>query len=380
MLSGARDEQLGPEENQNRSAMPSLRCNHAQLPVLGRAPAGYRVRGRMSLWRPLLRLVMGCLASSVSCGFAALVEAPVDARLLVEDVIRRRLATPPLLMEIEITRLDGRGQARRVYEVLVDGGKRRFRSLGPSDRAGRAAYDGQALYYYHPHPGVVERRKLEGFADEFVFDPRTLGLNHYWLPQIGVEDTLPIAEGGHADVIGRARVGGWETWHLRIRPGRKWRFPDGYLVECWIDGRGRVRRYWQNGVTVESDYDKDIPGGLPSTVHSVGNPSGQRDARTVCVIQKIVSLPGGLGEEEFSIGGLDVPMGTPVHDLSLKKRIGFWDGSRVIEGVGDAALAATVAFDRRAAWVTLAVMFLLLVGGGVWFVKAWRRSGLSGPG
>ncbi|GEM_PF-2127168 len=291
-----------------------------------------------------------------------------DPTLLLQGVVSSRLQFPALEMEVEMENSDSFGKHTADYSIEFDGERRRFRRLDPPGRAARAAYDGREIVCYDPSLQVAEKRFIDGYSRDFAFDPRTLGVNHYFLAPITIHSALQFEDGGAAVLVGKELISSNETWHVKVTPSPKWNNPEGYFIDVWIDAQFRVHRYVQNGVEVVSYYNKDVVEGLPNKVIATRKVNGAVNGYTSCVIRKAKLIKDRLPDSTWTIEGINPPNSTPVHDIPSAARVGYWDGTRVVASFVEAQ-AAPVRVEKSKVWFFRIILCLFAIAPVTFLVK-----------
>lgn len=293
--------------------------------------------------------------------------APTD---LLQGVMSSRLQIPAYRIEVEVEHKDSFGTLTAEYLIEFDGDRRRFQRSDPPGHSGRVAYDGRDIVCFDPNLKVAEKRFIDGYSQEFVFDPRTIGVNHYFLAPITIHSALQFEDGGVAALVGKELISSNETWHVKITPAPKWNNPKGYFIDVWIDAQFRVHRYVQNGVEVLSSYNNDVFKSLPSKVVATRKVNGAVVGYTSCVIRNAKHIKDKLPDSTWTIEGLNLPNGTPVHDIPSSVRVGYWDGARVVASLVEAQ-AAPVRVEESKVWVFRIMLGLFAVVPVIYLMKRW---------
>jgi len=323
-------------------------------------------------------MAFGLLAIAPTTGRAD--EPPPDPLELLKGVEQDRLAIESGRVELEfrssrpgkpgdwpfraslVGEFDGaklRFEDRRVafnidqaYEGAFDAKMKRLDELGGdrdefvrqklgrwSNSLVRTILDGDQILQYADHGesdygGSATLRARDDPSGDFCFDPRVLGLTSSPSPGWTVGSCLQPRAGEAVKLIGREDVLGHPAWHLRIEaaPG-----PERHI---WIESSPsrRVLKVEERGQVVRheiiSQYgppDEGPSSSLPMVVTTLE----YRRPDAVESIQVVTRGSTRIGEPfdpgAFTLGGLDMPIGTVVTDLRIHRRVGYWDGKKLSE-------------------------------------------------
>jgi hypothetical protein len=230
----------------------------------------------------------------------------------------------------------------------------------------RSAWDGNNLCQYGENyrSGYVSAR---GGTIEFVADPRLLGIGDVTISST-FETQLPYQTAKEIKLDGAEDLLGISTYHVSLKPHPEVEFH--YWVE---ESKGfRLHRFeyrasYRVAVT-ESTFSGDGP--IPSRVTTKTYLHDKRLSREQLLevrhAEPNVSVDPNVGKIE----SLGIPAGTEINDERILKRIGYWDGEKVVDDYNTAmenARTRLVAAERRrsARWgvvVAAAVIAVAIVG------------------
>jgi RNA polymerase sigma factor (sigma-70 family) len=204
----------------------------------------------------------------------------------------------------------------------------------------RTIYDGKSLTQLDPRLDTNIRDSKDGSA-EYVFDPRTLGLSDALFPDDTIENCLAYQTAQSVSLIGKENVDGISAWHVKVQVTDDWRY------EFWIDANRPTHVVKQEapnrGGTVLSKFDEQNPDDpIPLEINIVDDHFGS-DPRPWerRMIRRNTRYNVPIDPKAWTLAGLGMPVGTPVNDNRIMRRIGYWTGSNLSENFPRNAPART---------------------------------------
>jgi len=190
------------------------------------------------------------------------------------------------------------------------------------------AYDGGVLLTYGETDGkpndTVINDPNKGGNGRFTFDPRCLGLKTYLSFGDTVEGALGLAEPKAIELIGKEALDGIPAWHVQVRS----KYDDS--LDFWIDAAHptRVIKHATGPGVVTSKYSGDNPIPIEAMRTESRNGSPLFKHRW---IQSGAQFNVPVDPASWSLAGLGMPVGTPVVDVRISRRIGYWTGAGLSE-------------------------------------------------
>ena len=247
-------------------------------------------------------------------------------------------------------------------EIITNGGEylvifnreRRYFKLITGDPAIQTLFTGSEAIVYDGTP-MVEIRNLDMQKTEYLFDPRIIGITFWY----GWKDTIHgcLSLGDQAskiELIGKEQIDNKDVWHIRLTKEN-----DPYLVrDFWIDDKNNFRVYqckdcFSNGTNLEcniskSYYESEEYPWLPSRVEiEIHNDIKQR----IQVLKGTANLK--IPENQWSLAGMEIPKNIEVTDIRVLRRIGYWDGKRLIPEGENPKPIPKVSFGKPAILIIL---------------------------
>jgi hypothetical protein len=251
-----------------------------------------------------------------------------DPVILIQGVEQARLQIPPSRLHIHVVFRDPLRSHERDHVLEFDGDRRRSLPSPPQNVG--LFYDGSQVCRYIPSNKQASFRDIADSTSDTLFDPRTLGLSVGLGWNLTVSDLLPYKQ-GTVEMVGKEQVHGIDAWHVRILLKK----PFNYSRDLWIGDTDKfpVYRYEVNlenqKHSIISFYDNKTYPSLPSRVEcSSSNTNGTLRFGLVVTITKAeqnVAFP----EANWTLAGLNLPVGTEVMDRRTKLTIGYWNGTNV---------------------------------------------------
>lgn len=186
-------------------------------------------------------------------------------------------------------------------------------------------YDGSALMDYWEKDGKPDGTTIvdpSRGTSSFIFDPRCLGLTTVVSMRSAVESCLGYTGAKSIALLGEELVEGLPAWHVRVQSKY------GETLDFWIEVAHpeQLLRHARGANVTVSKYDQaNARDPIPTEVTTMnlrnGAPSSTaRFLRT----QARFNLP--VAPSSFTLAGLGMQVGTPVTDVRISRRIGYWTG------------------------------------------------------
>lgn len=176
---------------------------------------------------------------------------------------------------------------------------------------------------------IDEARKGSG---RYAFDPRTSGLTDFLYPLDTVEGCLGFGYTNAKPVtlLGLDDVNGVSAWHVRLEIQTNWNF------DFWMDAAHPTHVIKQQALNrrgmVYSTYDEKHPDDpLPIETHEISYYGTDPRPWDVWMTRTNTRYNVPINPKSFTLAGLEMPIGTPVVDVRLMKRIGYWTGNGLAE-------------------------------------------------
>ena len=247
---------------------------------------------------------------------------------LIQGVEMARSQIPPSRLHFHIVFRDPLRKSEKDYVMEFDGDRRRSAALTPPDV--RLFYDSSQACRYVASLNQAAFSGIDDSTADALFDPRTLGLNSGLTWAGGVSGELPYKQ-GRVQMIGREQVRGINTWHVQI----KMEHSTKYQIDLWIGDTERfpVYRYDMTFDTerrsIMSFYENQAYPWLPSKVDTSSfNTDGTVRYGLVATLTK-AEANVAFTEANWTLAGLNLPIGTQVMDRRTKLTIGYWNGTNV---------------------------------------------------
>jgi len=202
------------------------------------------------------------------------------------------------------------------------------------DLSYRTAYDGKVfLYFGDSGTEITDSTNDFGW---YIFDPRTVGLLCVSITAHGTLDKMSCFQNPESvSIIGKEDVGGIPAWHLKEILSGDW------VYEFWLDVAHptHILKHADPGnhSMLFERYDPQNPSDpLPGEIDFIDQGHWayecywfRRHAR--------YNVP--IDPKAFTLAGLGMAPGVPVVDVRIQQRIGYWNGSTLVED-----------FPRNASW------------------------------
>jgi len=265
-----------------------------------------------------------------------------DPTSLLQGVESIRLQVPPSSLKIRTFYKDALITNETICWVDFDGNSRGFTTLSNTAVHGKdyeTVFDGERTICNDMSANQVTYRNIHDQLPIKLFDPRVIGLSTYnhWID--GVANTLPYrGEHRKIDLIGREEVGNLRAWHVRLTIlDASW----NSVWDYWIDDAEgfRVYRTDFNGVETYSYYENTNYPWLPSRV--LGREYDQsRNGTRVLTAQRGMQILEAranvkLPKSRWTLAAMKIKPGTEVIDVDIHKVIGTWNGTRLVQDIGE---------------------------------------------
>jgi hypothetical protein len=250
-----------------------------------------------------------------------------DPITLLQGVEMAREQTPASRLHFHALFKNPLQENERDYVMEFDGDKRR--ALGSTPDQPRLFYDGLQACVYLPSSAQASLRNISDATAEALFDPRTFGLNSGLTWQPTVPDLLPY-KNGKVQLVGKEQLRGIDSWHVRIAVEK----PTAYNVDLWIGDTGhfpvyRYERIYDSAKQrIESFYEDTNYSWLPTRVActTFDNDKFQFGLEvTITKAEANVNFP----EKNWTLAGLNLPVGTAIVDRRTSLTDGYWNGTNV---------------------------------------------------
>lgn len=202
----------------------------------------------------------------------------------------------------------------------------------------RTIYDGKTLIRFEPH-SVTTTLEDPATKDDFTylrlcfaFDPRTLGLSETLSPSNTLENCLAYRNAQSVSLIGKEVVEGISAWHVKVQVAEDWQY------DYWIDAAHPTHVIKQEEEApnragmLTAKFDEQNPEDpIPVEVDFVYGYTGNPRPWDTRMIRRHIRCNVPIDPRAFTLGGLGMPAGTPVADVRIQQRIGYWTGSKLSE-------------------------------------------------
>lgn len=295
-----------------------------------------------------------CIAWHFSLGCNAV--PPPDAKALVMGVESSRLQIPPSKMRLHMVFETALSATHNNTLVEFDGEERRFENIG-SESSERGFFDGTQVGLFDGRELTL--RNITDATTDAMFDPRLLGLTVIYSWEDTLSGALPYRTASSIKMVGLEDVNGESAWHIQIINES----PSPERVDLWTSKNEdfRVLKYqvsFDGGYDVAVSYYNQKSSWLPSMVKSQSFSSGGmlRFQLEVSILEAraYVDFP----KNNWTIAGLQVPVGTDIVDRRILRRIGTWNGNGIQPEAGDSAGSAP---DPKETRIMLLFLFVISI-------------------
>jgi hypothetical protein len=203
----------------------------------------------------------------------------------------------------------------------------------------RTIYDGKAITLFDPRTCTSIHDPKDGIV-AYVFDPRTLGLSDSTYALDTIENCLAYQHAQSIVLIGKENIGDIATWHVRVQ------VTDWMPCDIWIDVKHLTHvlkeEVANRGGLVLSHFDEQHPDDpIPFEIHLVQHYGGDPRPCEEWLIRSNTRYNVPINPKAWTLAGLGMPVGTPVVDDRIMRRIGYWTGSDLSENTPHGAPGRT---------------------------------------
>jgi len=206
---------------------------------------------------------------------------------------------------------------------------------------------------------LVEIRNLDMRTADSLFDPRILGID----ASLGWTDTIQscllINQDVKVELIGKEQIDNKDVWHIRITSESH-----SVIRDLWIDDKNNFRVYQYKDCfgdktnlicsIAKSYYENEEYPWLPSRVE-INVYNGTKYNIQILKGETIVKIP----ETQWTLAGMEIPKNTPVNDDRILRRIGYWDGKRLIPEGENPKPIPKVSFGKPAIFIILILLSVI---------------------
>lgn len=297
------------------------------------------------------------------------------AMALLRGVENARLVVPSARIEIETESRRTGGRNKRSLVVWFDGDRRRFDAKMDSAPMKTVVKMPNMIHFDGINSCTIQQPSNQSAT--YCFDPRILGIS----PSYAVEDTvqkrIAYRNAKSVSLIGTETIAGRSTNHVHVVDAHE------QEVDFWIEEvEGFPVHQYQfrtpsstRRVIATSRYDKNLmPPSIPFEVETESFDGKDRATgrQLIRVTKAELGIP--IDPQTWELAGLNLPIGTPVADLRLKQRIGYWNGRGLSQD--PPATAETVSPDQgrnRIGWPAYALGSFVALAAVAFAVRLWRR-------
>ena len=278
------------------------------------------------------------------------------------------------------------------YTVLFEGSRRRFDNesslRGVMGKGSKAAFDGSRVVQFNGQRDV-NLRQIDDSTGEVLFDPRILGITTSYYSGYAINQCLGIDNPRAARIIAEESIENRKVTHIQLIDAYERHFefwvsegPEFQVVRCLRKSSGSKRT-----ITTQSSYVPDVFRGLlPTRVVTTENgPDGLPRLEYVMQVQS-AEEPAAIDSKQWTLEGINPPIGTNVLDLRIKEQVGYWDGTRIVKDLGSVPPAMPPSKEELKnkdfrTWLVVANLIGVAVAGvSLWYWKRSRRlSGNNDP-
>jgi hypothetical protein len=257
-------------------------------------------------------------------------EGDIDeaAVAILREVEAQRMEVKQGRMEIELGyRRDGR-TASTQFEVVFAGENRIFRTIAPAERPVASAYDGVQVVAYDSGGATISN--LSDDSVDYLFDPRTIGITGSYRREDTIRDCLGYVDAKKVAIVDRDDKAEPPVQHVQVID----KF--GQTRDFWIEDAMKSSRVVRYAFTSER-------GRKMSSVSTYAGESVLPESVETEFFEAMAPVPNGgrtfkllkfekdtdVDASDFGLAGLNMAVGTPVVDLRISRRIGYWNGKAV---------------------------------------------------
>ncbi len=296
-----------------------------------------------------------------------------DAEAILRAVESTRVNTPPSALTVGIRFLQPTDPPQRM-RIEFDGIKRRFSSETTKDYC--CIYTSTEMLTYDGKDSTTIEDPSAS-TSEYRFDPRVLGLSGFYSFSDTLEQCLGVQDPKDMLAMTSTEFNGEKVWHIR--------FVDKFRQarQYWIQTVAPFRVYksvYQTELTEFETTSKfsSAPAieWLPATIQTtVRDRKSRAEKYTRIVDISDVVSPAGLADSTFDISGLGMAVNTPVADIRIKQRIGYWDGAKLSADLVEVRPTIPVKPKSTGSrlWVLIVIACVsLAVGISYWYLSRRR--------
>jgi hypothetical protein len=270
--------------------------------------------------------------------FADIVLAEPDPLILLKGVEAERMKYEPIQVNFtkEYVNDDDFGTITISSLAETARGMRRFENFSAENPK---VFPGSVTIFKEDEVYAYRRTKGNGvnYYDlkeamrraDLVYDPRILGLVDLPSANKTVKQGLCYEVYTKQLLVGRETINNTKVWHVHcIQEGLS-------TADFWIEEPSfRIHRKQVEAtrlkVVIDSKFDSKSVGPFPSEFHIQRfEDDKQVFDRTVRITKIVHGTPIPL--ERFTLASMDLPINTDVVDYRIHKRIGYWDGEKLVE-------------------------------------------------
>lgn len=296
-----------------------------------------------------------------------------DAITLIQGVELARLQIPPSRLHFHLVFRDPLRKNEKDHILEFHGDKRRLAALTPQDTS--LFYDGSQACLYLPSLKQASFRDIADSTADCLFDPRVLGLSSGLTWAGSLSELLPYKQ-GRVEMVGGEQVRGLSAWHVRILMED----PIKYQIDLWIGDTERfpVYRYDMAFDTerrsIISFYEDQSYPWLPSKVDSTTFTTNGALIFGLTVALTEAEANVAFEETNWTLAGLNLPVGTEVVDRRTKLTTGYWSGTNVTPfNVWAANRSAKPKPTTRTEHSRVTVLVILFATAAVFPFLFWKR-------
>jgi RNA polymerase sigma factor (sigma-70 family) len=257
-----------------------------------------------------------------------LLKATFDSQKLRFEQIDRETAITPTPDDwantnkmAEIHRLESDGEIKALARMGL---------VSYQDDDYRTITDGQVIMKFDPWLDTTIQGSNADVGN-FLFDPRIFGLSEVMFHGDTVAGCLAFQNPKLVSLVGKENVDGIPAWHIHVQVTTNWPF------EFWIDAAHpthviKMAEPARPG-TVWSKYDPQNPDDpLPIEVNAEDHEGKSTNyVYQTHIVRRDSRYNVPIEPKAFTLAGLDMPVGTPVVDVRIHSRIGYWNGKNLSE-------------------------------------------------
>ncbi len=250
-----------------------------------------------------------------------------DPLKLLEAVAVERSKLPASSMTMDLKLVVQNRNFHAICNVDYSAGNYRF--FGTAADADKVSiFNGtEVLTYRRGSANLLAPDKSPG---QYLFDPQSFGLTAKLFPNQAPRKVLAFYNAKSVALDGTEKINGIQCWKVKVLAA------NGQTLTYWINEKEQHRVYkmhYEFGETrreVLCEYDKNIAEGIiPRRVKTqewLGKEKLMARDTTIMSFEKSEFV-----DNDFNLFGLGMKVGTPVTDIRIHKRIGYWDGQKLTE-------------------------------------------------